>query len=194
MQSLAQDFERFGKEECFTSCPLYVRLSLGYRGAETDPEILAFAAHARKGEKVPNLFLAAVRFLLLRDPQHPLSVLYKSSPRPVDRAEDPYPNFRSFCLEHVDEIRKLISTRSVQTNEVGRSALLLPAFVHVSRQAQGRPLHLLEIGASAGLNLLWDRYGYDYGNDQRYGDVNSPVQIRCSLKGNLPLPVAPTLP
>jgi hypothetical protein len=49
---------------------------------------------------------------------------------------------------------------------------------------------LVEIGASAGLNLLWDRYGYDYGGGQRYGDPRSPVQIVCELRGSRrpPLP------
>ena len=191
LESLAREFKRFAKEECYKSCPLYVRLSLGIGG---DPEILALAAYSRKGEKVPNLFLATVHFLLLKGTQHPLSVIYKGSARTSNWAEDPYPKFRSFCLEHIKEIRALIAARSVQTNEVGRSALLLPAFVLVSRQAQGRPLHLLEIGASAGLNLLWDRYGYDYGDGQRCGDLSSPVQITCSLRADLPLPVPTTLP
>jgi hypothetical protein len=48
----------------------------------------------------------------------------------------------------------------------------------------------VEIGASAGLNLLWDRYAYDYGEMRRCGDMNSPVQIKCAVKGNSipPLP------
>ena len=66
----------------------------------------------------------------------------------------------------------------VQTNEVRRSALLLPAFFLVSREAQGRPLYLLEIGTAAGLNLLWDRYGYDYGNGLRSGDLDlNPIDV-----------------
>lgn len=130
LESLAQEFKRFAEEECYESCSLYVRLSLGIAG---DPEILAFAAHARKGEKVPNLFLAAVHFLLLKGIQHPLSLSYKSSAGTADWAEDPYPKFRSFCLEHIKEIRGLISTRSVQTNEVGRSV------VHKRRQDRKAP-------------------------------------------------------
>ena len=47
----------------------------------------------------------------------------------------------------------------MQTNEVQRSWALLPAFLAV---ADGRPLELLELGPSAGLNLLWDRYAYRY--------------------------------
>jgi hypothetical protein len=47
----------------------------------------------------------------------------------------------------------------VQTNEVQRSWALLPGFLTV---ADGRPLDLLELGPSAGLNLMWDRYAYRY--------------------------------
>ena len=51
----------------------------------------------------------------------------------------------------------LVETRATQTNEVGRCALLLPVF-----QRMPAPLALVEVGASAGLNLLFDRYSYDY--------------------------------
>jgi hypothetical protein len=49
--------------------------------------------------------------------------------------------------------------QDVQTNEVQRAWGLLPAFLSV---ADGRPFDLLELGPSAGLNLLWDRYSYRY--------------------------------
>src|SRR5262249_28742537 len=44
-----------------------------------------------------------------------------------------------------------------QTNEVGRSGALVPGFLVVAA-ARRRPLRLLELGASAGLNLRWDRF------------------------------------
>lgn len=45
------------------------------------------------------------------------------------------------------------------------------------------PLALVEIGASAGLNLLWDKYGYTYDSLGHFGRPDYPVQIRCSLIG-----------
>ena len=178
LESVSSQFRAFARE-CRESSPLYERLSLGI--AE-DPAILAPATQARRGERVPNLFLAAIQFLLLRGTPHPLARFYKNGSALLD---DPYPDFRAFCLKHSGKIVELIATRTVQTNEVRRSALLLPAFVLVSREAQGRPLYLLEIGAAAGLNLLWDRYGYHYGNGLRSGDMSSPVQISCSLRGSI---------
>src|SRR5205085_1814788 len=59
----------------------------------------------------------------------------------------------------------------------------LPAFARVARQTGG-PLALVEIGASVGLNLLWDRYGYDYGDGASYGDAGSPVRITCTVRGD----------
>jgi hypothetical protein len=61
----------------------------------------------------------------------------------------------------------------VQTNEVGRCASLLPAFGVVAARTDGRPLALVELGTSAGLNLVWDAYGYAYGAAGRAGGSGS---------------------
>src|SRR4029079_10002695 len=60
---------------------------------------------------------------------------------------------------HAQFLRRWCSEQEVQTNEVQRSWALLPAFLSL---ADGRPFDLLELGPSAGLNLLWDRYAYRY--------------------------------
>jgi hypothetical protein len=60
---------------------------------------------------------------------------------------------------HAQFLRRWCSEQDVQTNEVQRSWALLPAFLSLS---DGRPVDLLELGPSAGLNLLWDRYAYRY--------------------------------
>jgi hypothetical protein len=72
--------------------------------------------------------------------------------------------------------------RSVQTNEVNRSAALLGGFLHISA-ATGLPLRVREIGASAGLNQFWDLYRYDFGGAGRWGDPASPVCIRATWDG-----------
>lgn len=71
-----------------------------------------------------------------------------------------------------------------QTNEIGRSALLLGGFAAVAR-ATGLPLATLEIGASAGLNQLWHHCRYELGAAS-WGDPSSPVRIRSDWRGRLP--------
>jgi hypothetical protein len=188
--ALAHRFERFAQRECHVS-PLYERLA---RGIAQDPEVLSIAAHARAGQPAPNLLLAAVHYLLLRGAQHPLTAFYPSLSPGIPPPADPYPSFHSFCLGHAEEIQRLLATRLVQTNEVRRCGCLLPAFGLVARRAEGRPLALVEIGASAGLNLLWDYYGYDYGDYGRYGVAAAAVQIVCAVRGTERPPLPAVLP
>ena len=184
---LAKRFRDFGRLECHGSSPLYERLSLG---VAADAELLELARHARTGQPVPNLFFGAVHFLLLEGAGHPLAGFYGSLGGGWDEKADPYPTFRAFCLENSQEIARLIASRMVQTNAVRRCAALAPVFAYVSRLCGATPLALVEVGASAGLNLLWDRYGYDYGEGRRCGDASSPVQLPCAVRGSL-LPPAP---
>src|SRR5215831_16369527 len=72
----------------------------------------------------------------------------------------------------------------IQTNEVERSRALLPGFLEVVRRT-GLPLRLLEIGASAGLNLRWDHYRYEVGADG-WGDPASPVRLAGAFTGPHP--------
>lgn len=71
-----------------------------------------------------------------------------------------------------------------QTNEVGRSAVLMSGLLVVADQFQ-QPVELLELGASAGLNLLLDRYGYDLGGLSA-GDAGSPLQLKPEWMGDPP--------
>ena len=191
LETLSWVFERFAREECYNSSPLYERISLSIA---KDAELLSLATHVRTGERIPNLLLAAVHFLLLRGTKHPVARFYESLSRAPERYKDPYPNFRSFCLEHEGEISKLIACRSVQTNEVRRCACLLPIFVAVAEESHGRPLYLIEIGSAAGLLLLWDHYRYRYGDAPECGDLDSPVQIRCGLRGEGSPPIRNDFP
>ena len=190
LEFLARQFVGFAEHTGRDASPLYERLSLAI---STDVEMLALAAHATS-EPVPNLFLGAVHFLLLRETDSPLAAFYPSMTKMPRTDADPYPAFRAFCFEHAEEIQYVLQTRRVQTNEVRRCAVLLPAFGIVAEQAHGRPLALVEIGASAGLNLLWDRYGYDYGTGRKYGHPGSPVQLSCRLHGDQQPPLPEVFP
>jgi hypothetical protein len=69
-----------------------------------------------------------------------------------------------------------------QTNEVRRSACLLPGFLTVAAETR-LPLACLELGASAGLNQLWRRYAYDYGEAGRWGDAAAPLTLTADWTG-----------
>jgi hypothetical protein len=84
---------------------------------------------------------------------------------------------------HAAEIRGRLAS-NVQTNEVQRCAALLGGFLRVARET-GLPLRVREIGASAGLNLLFDRYGYELGR-YRYGDRGAPLTLRAGWEGAPP--------
>jgi hypothetical protein len=190
-EALARRFKRFADTQYRGESPLYEHLALAIAA---DHELLAVAAHAAQGHPAPNLLLAAVHFLLLKGQADPLAQFYPnltSTPAPPDAA---YPAFRAFCLAHAAAIRQLLATRRIQTDEVGRCAYLLPAFTLVATLAHERPLAQIEIGTSAGLNLLWDRYGYRDGQDAVYGDLRSPVQTACTLHGNVRPPLPDRMP
>jgi hypothetical protein len=191
IEEIAKSFAHSATHEFRGASLLYERLATGM---STDAELLSLASGAIS-KPVPMIFLAAVHFLLLNGAEHPIAEFYPdihSEPHPLET--DMYPIFRDFCFRHQDEIEYLITTYHVQTNEVRRCACLLPAFGIAAKQAQGLPLALVELGASAGLNLLWDRYSYDYGNGIIYGNRTSPVQLTCTVRGDRLPPLPETFP
>jgi len=82
----------------------------------------------------------------------------------------------AFVTERLDD--------EIQTNEVRRCAALLPGFLVVAQRA-GLPMRLAELGASAGLNLCWDRYHYRLG-DMSWGDEDAPLHLETTWSGAPP--------
>jgi hypothetical protein len=188
LDALAHRFAQFA-QECHGSSPLYERLSLA---VAADRELLALAIHARPRQPPANLLFGATHALLLAGTDHQLAAFYPSLVEQPDQG-DPVPAFRDFCLRRADEIESILQTRTVQTNEVRRSALLLPAFAEAARLLPAAPLALIEVGASAGLNLLWNRFGYRY-NGRRAGDPDAPLQLACLPRGANRPPLPESLP
>lgn len=174
LAQLSKRFKTFAEKECTDSSDLYKYLSL--KIAE-DEEILELSSYANGGQPVPNLFLAAVHYLLLQGREHKIRNYYPSI---VERAEAPegfFPDFKDFCFTYKDQILSILKGKIVQTNEVRRCGYLYPVFSHIYEKAQ-RPLALIEIGTSAGFQLLWDKYAYFYNSDEIYGDKQSTVHIK----------------
>ena len=137
------------------------------------------------GPPVPNLFFPGVRFLLLKGVGHELGDIYRDAREAVslDYASS-FSCFKSFCLEYRHEPKELINSRPVQTNVPGRCTYLIPVFEHVWRLSKRTLLTTIEIGSSAGLNLLWDHYKYVYSDGRQYGDPRSDVSLNCEFRGS----------
>jgi hypothetical protein len=121
--------------------------------------------------------MGAVHRLVLRGDAPELAAHYPSMGGTLG---DAWPAFVAVLRNHRDELRRLVE-HPVQTNEPGRCAALLGGFAEVARET-GLPLRLLEVGASAGLNLRFDRYRYEL-DGERWGPADSPVAIRSRLTG-----------
>ncbi|HEY2034077.1 MAG TPA: DUF2332 domain-containing protein [Rhizomicrobium sp.] len=185
-------WEFFVGEARRANSPLYARLA---EGIGTDAELRELAAQAKKGQPPANILLGAVHYLLLRGAQHPLRRFYPNLNGGAGVAgEDPFPRLQDFVRAHRDALLPLIRTKVTNTNEVGRSAHLHAAFRAVAKQA-GEPLNLVEIGPSAGLNLIWDRYGVGYHRGEERFELpvpNPALVIDCELRGDKKPPLGPT--
>ena len=153
---IAQRYRDFAAHETRGLSPLYEELS---GGVAEDPDLLRLLATLPEDKQQPNLLLAATRYV-------------------AGLAED-YRDFRTRVLDGWDEIAAVMRVRRTQTNEPARCAALYPLLATLPQ-----PVALLEVGASAGLCLLPDRYRYGYGA----GDPDSPVVLAPRVEGRLPRP------
>ena len=92
-----------------------------------------------------------------------------------------WPVVRSVLAAHEDELHDALET-APQTNEVGRSTALLVGLFEAVRRSGLRRIRLLEPGASAGLNLLVDRFRF-VTQTWAYGPVNSALIFHGGVVG-----------
>jgi hypothetical protein len=156
--------------------PLYERL---LQRAAQDVEaggacwdVLAAHVEPGRGAALALRFMAAVHRLVLTGAAPGLAAHYPSAGGTAQG--DAWPAFEEAVRVHREVLAQFVAW-PCQTNEVGRCAAMVFGFLAVAH-ATRLPLRLLEVGASAGLNLRWDLFRYGDGR-VRWGDPHSPVDL-----------------
>lgn len=177
-------FRRFGTVECPADSPLYACLALAVADSEL---LLELAAACAPGQPPPNLLLSAIHELLLMGIDHPLGRAFPTVDRTASGASLPLSAgvLEDFCTTHRDALRHRLQTRRVQTNEIGRVALFLPALLAIASRTL-EPLATVELGASAGLNLLWPWVAVDYGAHGRMSPARPGLHLSCQVRSGRP--------
>jgi hypothetical protein len=184
VDELGQVWEIFAEGSCAGYSPIYERVS---RAVARDRELLDLVREAPPEAHMPTVLLGAVHYLVLGGVAPGLADVYEGRSH-----ADPAPLFRAVCTDHREEILSLLRTRHTQTNECGRSAALGPALTWVASRLPGG-LALVDVGASAGLNLVCDRYRLDYGKRGTTGPPDAEVRVSCRIISGDP-PIADRLP
>ncbi len=164
LKSIADHYVAFAAHEARGVSEIYETLAQSIANSNY---ILGFLASLPTERRQPNLFLAVIRHLC-------------GVPNSGEQLVD------IVCRKH-ELIRELMLSRTTQTNEPARCAVLLPLLAGLPQ-----PLALLEVGASAGLCLLPDRYGYDYGTVKIVPPTREgfSLMFECHASGAVPIPVA----
>ena len=183
------------------------------RGVADDPDILALIGEAPLRQRRPNLLLAAVHFLLLSGTHIPLrgtttpcgpcggrgestggaggAVGGDSGDNPQGPPHsDLVADFKDFCLKHRAELLELLATEARRPTRSVAAPPSSPPSTSSRRATPGQPLSLLDLGTSAGLNLLFDSYDYTYrqrdgGAVLTLGRADAKVHLECTVRGEL---------
>jgi hypothetical protein len=160
VREVAEVYRSFARQEARGRSAAYESLAEAVAG---DPALCAYVASLPPDKRQPNLVFAAARYLLSR---------------PADHG-----TLRELVSQSGAELTGVILARRTQTNEPARSAALLPVLARLPP-----PLALIDVGASAGLTLLLDRYSYDYGGYRLAGTDPQAPTLHCQPRGPVPLP------
>jgi hypothetical protein len=155
---MADDFERGGSR-------LYAALA---RSLADDPIVADIVGDRTPGWEAPLRLFGGVHYLEL-----------------AGVVQHPWAKLRGVLEANRDWLTRFVAEHPVQTNEVQRCWGLLPGFLAV---ADGRPLDVVELGPSAGLNLFWDKYRYRYG-ERAWGSPAAPLELSGEAKGGPPPPL-----
>ncbi|MGY1856482.1 DUF2332 family protein [Modestobacter sp. SYSU DS0290] len=159
LTDLADHYRWFAEVEAAPVSPRYAELAAAVAG---DADVLAFLGTLPTAKRQANLLLAALQHL-------------HGGP-PADAAQ-----LHERVLGDAERLRATMLARATQTNEAARCAALLPLLAGLPG-----PLALVEVGASAGLCLYPDRYGYEY--DGVPVGPPSAIRLSCATTGAGPVP------
>ena len=175
--------------EFFGTSPLYQTLC---PAAAEDRDLLELLTYRRPGQQASFLLFGAVHYLLLDGAEHPLRARYPSITH--DSTQDPAAAtatatgaFIDFCREFRAPLEELIRTRLVQSHVIRRAIALRYALWAIGQRCEG-PVHLVEVGASAGLLMNVDKYRYVIG-DRQFGPPGAPVALDSQWRGSESEPV-----
>jgi hypothetical protein len=169
-----------------SEAPFYARLCrLMHEDVEQEGptwDLLEPYADQPADEYYPFRALAGVHHRVLAGDAPELAAHFASTGGDGD-ADAAWPHVREAFEEHIpqviDELR-----HPLQTNETARCGALAPGFLTVARET-GKPLLIRELGASAGLNLHFDRYRYEQ-DGRAYGPADSEVRFTDHWEENTP--------
>lgn len=156
--------------------PMYARLCR---------TIAATSAHrilleAPTGQRLPVLLLAALHHTVLHDPSTPLARWYPTVTGTDPPDEDPAAALAATLADHGATIAEMVSTRTVQTNEVNRAVGWHLALRDLAGGSE-RPVTLVELGAAAGLNLALADHSVEVrtrdGTVHQLGRADGPVRL-----------------
>ncbi len=162
MNDIADRYRLFAETEARGNSPCYEQWCLEIAD---DAELLTLIGTLPEAKQQPNLVLGAARF--------------------VGATAGPYAALREWLMVHWQAVRDVTLSRSTQTNEVGRTAVLMPLLARLPG-----PLSLIEIGASAGLCLYPDRFSYRYDDRPVIDPAAGPSEVilTCATTGSPPIP------
>jgi hypothetical protein len=152
---MADDFGRGGSK-------LYASLA---RSLAEDPVVADIVGDHEPRWEAPLRLFGAVHYLEL-----------------AGVVQHPWPKLRGVLEANRDWLARFVAEHPIQTNEVQRCWGLLPGFLWVT---DGRPIDLVELGPSGGLNLYWDRYRYRYG-ERTWGPADAPYELGGQAEGGPP--------
>ncbi|WP_424944805.1 DUF2332 domain-containing protein [Aliiroseovarius crassostreae] len=140
------------------------------------------------GQSVPLRLLAGLHALVLSGKCAELIKAYPPNPAPDDATL--WTALETALRDHADHLNHWLDNPP-QTNEVRRAAVLIAAG-HWLAGHYGLPIHMSELGASGGLNLMWDHFALEVPGT-RLGPQNAAVVLTPDWQGDLPTGPCPDI-